>query len=125
MPTGTPKQITAKAKAIAELDSKVSGRKKDFRPLKKAEVELQKGYVPPPIGFLADEMLMVGENFVGTTIEGQCIRLSNESDRVVLDFDSFIIVLRMLGYECVGQDRLEMAAWLRNHDCFAHGPSVT
>jgi hypothetical protein len=60
MPSDTPQQLEKKAEAKSKFDSKVVSRQKDFKPMKASEVTMQKGYVPQPIQFLANEMLAVG-----------------------------------------------------------------
>ena len=40
MPSNTPKQLTVKGKARLDLDSMIASRQKDFRPLKREEVEI-------------------------------------------------------------------------------------
>ena len=41
----------------------------------------------------------------------------------VLDLNSLVVVMRMLGYHCSLADQAEMRTWLLNQGCFASGPS--
>ena len=57
-------------------------------------------YVPLCIKFLANEMIALGESFLTQTIDRQSVASTEDKSRQVLDLNSVVVVMRMLGYHC-------------------------
>ena len=75
---------------------------------------------PAPLRFLANELVLLGEDFIHKTLEKDSVL--TEDERVVIALDSLIGVLRKLKYLCSGEDITELRIWLFNHQLFAKTP---
>lgn len=115
MPSETAEEVRAKQFATGDFMSRL-----------KTTADLcvfnAKKTTPASIKFLANEMLSMGENFMSQTLERHCI-ISATTKMKVIDINSILVVLRMLGFNSSQADRAELRTWLLNNRCFAEGPN--
>jgi hypothetical protein len=84
MPNRTADEVRLKNEALAKLQSKIQNR---------TGTQEASKVVPISVKFLASEMQSMGISFFSQTIDRHCI-----NKKPVLDINSLIVVLRMLGF---------------------------
>lgn len=76
--------------------------------------------IPAPVRFLANEVSILGDQFVSQTIEKHS--MVDENGKVLIEFDSLIQSLQRFEYICSKEDRNELRTWLFNSGLFVSAP---
>jgi len=84
--------------------------------------------IPLSFKLLANEISKLGEQFIIRTIRDHCLKdeedkISCEIDQGIFEMDSLVTICRMLGYECVITDQLDLKTWLDYKDLTVRPPA--